>query len=139
MKNSSSPYILAILFQCLSQLLNPFSLWSVGIITAICIIHCEFEAFIINIFFYVLTVATPVFLTLKIVEAYCQHSILKTKSCACLLFFFRCFTSPSNTVSYTPANYNPAQIILYLPLLTKFVVLQLLIWMTIIYNHWCQS
>lgn len=36
-----------------------------------------------------------------------------------------------------PANYNPAQIILYLPFLPKFVVLQLLIWITVIYNHWC--
>lgn len=90
-------------------------------------------------FLYILTVAAPVFLALKIAQAYCQHSILKTKSYACLMFFFGCLIYLSTSVSCTPANYNPPQIILYLALLPKAVVLQLPIWMTAIYNHWCQS
>lgn len=105
-----------------------------GIIRAVGPIHCEFEAFIIDIF-YVLTGVTPFFKHSKLLK----NIILKKKIVMLVFCFSVDISFLLQILNCTSANYNPAQIILYLPFLPKFVVLQLLILMTVIYNHWCQS
>lgn len=78
---------------------------------------------------------------------WCYSIFLNTQNCwrtlswkniAMLVFYFS-ISFLLQILNCTSANYNPAQIILYLPFLPKFAVLQLLIWMTVIYNHGCQS
>lgn len=83
--------------QCLWQLLKPSSLWSMGIKEAICLIHCEFEAFIIDIFLCLNCCYSGVFLALKTAE----EQYLEKNSYACFLFFSGYFISPSNSELHT--------------------------------------